>query len=51
LRDALVLLDGVRPTDPQRGDAERLRGDIQRQLLALTTLPAAAAEKVERRDP
>ena len=50
LRDALALVDGVRPTDPQHGDAERLRGDIQRQLLALTTLPSPAAEKVERRD-
>jgi tetratricopeptide (TPR) repeat protein len=36
LREALSSLDGVRPTDPQKLDADRLRGDIQRQLLALT---------------
>ena len=36
LREALSSLDGVRPTDPQKPDADRLRGDIQRQLLALT---------------
>jgi hypothetical protein len=30
----------VRPTDPQRDEADRLRGDIQRQLLALTSMPS-----------
>jgi tetratricopeptide (TPR) repeat protein len=52
LHDALAILGTVRPTDPQRGDADQLRGDIQRQLLALTPLPEAAAErdKVERRN-
>jgi tetratricopeptide (TPR) repeat protein len=35
LREALVALDLVRPTDPQRGDADRLRGELQRQLIAL----------------
>jgi len=35
LREALSSLDAVRPTDPQKPDADRLRGDIQRQLLAL----------------
>ena len=43
LHDALAILESIRPTDPQKADAERLRGDIQRQLLALTTLPAAGA--------
>jgi len=43
LREALVLLESVRLTDPQRVDADRLRGDIQRQLLTLTPL--------ERRNP
>ncbi|MGE5245105.1 MAG: hypothetical protein ACM3SQ_12825 [Betaproteobacteria bacterium] len=33
LRDALAALDMVRPTDVERADADRLRGDIQRQLL------------------
>jgi tetratricopeptide (TPR) repeat protein len=35
--DALAALDGIRSTDPARSDADRLRGDLQRQLL---TLPA-----------
>jgi hypothetical protein len=36
LHDALNVLDGVRITDPQRPDADRLRTDIQRQLLAIS---------------
>lgn len=36
LHDALSVLDGVRITDPQRPDADRLRTDIQRQLLAIS---------------
>ena len=40
LRDALVKLDEVRATDPEQADADRLRADIQRQLLALTTTPS-----------
>jgi tetratricopeptide (TPR) repeat protein len=54
LRDAMTILESVRPTDPQKGEAERLRGDIQRQLLALTTMPAPVAtegEKAVRRVP
>jgi len=54
LHDALSALDMVRTTDAQRAGADRLRGDIQRQLLALTTLPTAAPpdrEKAERRNP
>ena len=54
LRDALAALDAVRPTDPQQPDADRLRADIQRQLLALTPLPAGGSpdrEKGERRSP
>jgi tetratricopeptide (TPR) repeat protein len=53
LRDALSALDAVRPTDPQRPDADRLRADIQQQLLALTPLPSGEApdrEKGERRN-
>jgi tetratricopeptide (TPR) repeat protein len=41
LRDALAELDRVRPTDAQRADADRLRADIQRQLIGLVS---AAAE-------
>src|SRR5262245_34752644 len=37
LREALAMLDGVRSTDSQRTDADRLRADIQRQMLALTS--------------
>ena len=54
LRDALATLESVRPTDPQQADADRLRADIQRQLLALTAVPRGnppAAEKGERRTP
>jgi len=42
LRDALAALDGVRPTDPERADADLLRGDIQRQLVALAAVPPPA---------
>jgi tetratricopeptide (TPR) repeat protein len=35
LHDALAALDLVRPTDSQKADADRLRSDIQRQLIAL----------------
>jgi tetratricopeptide (TPR) repeat protein len=38
--EALTALDTMRATDPQRADADRLRADIQRQLIALATLPA-----------
>jgi hypothetical protein len=39
LHDALAALDEIRSTDPRRADADRLRGDLQRQLLAVTRLP------------
>jgi hypothetical protein len=53
LHDALLELDAVRPTDPQKADADRLRAEIQHQLLALTDLPDAPAdrEKGDRRIP
>ena len=35
LRDALAALNDVRLTDPELADADHLRADIQRQLLAL----------------
>jgi tetratricopeptide (TPR) repeat protein len=40
LRDALGALDFVKPTDPQKPEADQLRGEIQRQLIALTSVPA-----------
>jgi hypothetical protein len=43
LRDALATLDLVRPTDPQKGEADRLRGEIQLQIIALTSVPAQPA--------
>ena len=50
LREALLVLELVRPTDAERADADRLRGDIQRQLIAvasgvLAPLDAGAAER------
>jgi hypothetical protein len=55
--DALTALESVRATDPQRADADRLRADIQRQLIGLATLPAvpepapSTREKGDRRLP
>ena len=43
LRDALTALDLVRPTDPQKAEADRLRGELQLQLIALTSVPAQPA--------
>lgn len=45
LHEALTTLDGVRPTDPQKEEADRLRADVQRQLLALTAMPAGSPER------
>jgi hypothetical protein len=39
LRDALPILESIRATDPERADADRLRADIQRQLIALGPPP------------
>jgi hypothetical protein len=38
LRDALAMLDQVRPTDPEKVDADQLRAEIQKQLLGLAAL-------------
>jgi len=54
LHEALTSLDEVRSTDPQKAEADRLRGDIQRQLLTLAAATANAppdGEKGERRIP
>jgi hypothetical protein len=54
LREALGALESIRTTDPQKSEADRLRADIQRQLLALTTVPSQDApdrEKGDRRIP
>jgi tetratricopeptide (TPR) repeat protein len=39
LHDALRALDLVRPTDPLRGDADRLKETIQRELIAHAPAP------------
>lgn len=49
-RDALRALDAVRATDPQRADADRLRAEIQQQLIALATLPAVPVAAVPARE-
>jgi tetratricopeptide (TPR) repeat protein len=55
LREALAILDRVRSTDPQKAEADELRGEIQRQLLAPPSDAAAPASpargKEERRAP
>jgi hypothetical protein len=52
LRDALGVLDLVRATDPQRPDADRLRADIQRQLIDLASIsPRPAADKGDGHEP
>jgi tetratricopeptide (TPR) repeat protein len=40
LHDALRVLDRISPADPLRPDADRLRGEIQRDLLAAAGLSA-----------
>jgi hypothetical protein len=47
LHEALSALDLVRPTDAEKPDADRLRAEIQRQLLELS--PASPAPGVARR--
>jgi tetratricopeptide (TPR) repeat protein len=42
LYDALRAVDLVRPTDPLRADADRLKAAIQRELLAYQTSPGGA---------
>jgi len=51
LHEALAVLAQVRATDPQREEADRLRAEIQHQLLALTPMPAPPASGSERRVP
>jgi hypothetical protein len=48
LRDALAALDAIRPTDAQKAAADRLRADIQRQLLAVA---AATTDRANGRVP
>jgi hypothetical protein len=43
LRDALLALEDVRPTDPQQPEADRLRSEIQRQLIGVAGATAVTA--------
>jgi tetratricopeptide (TPR) repeat protein len=43
LHDALSALDAIRPTDPQKPEADRVRADIQHRLLGLATTRAPSA--------
>jgi tetratricopeptide (TPR) repeat protein len=45
LRDALVALEQVRSTDPQRIEADRLKIQIQQQLIELAGLPPQSGLK------
>jgi hypothetical protein len=47
LNDALDVLDSIPSTDAQRDEADRLRADIQRQLLALAPMPPPLPAKGE----
>jgi tetratricopeptide (TPR) repeat protein len=51
LRDALVTLDAVRPTDPELAEANQLRADIQQQLLALTPVPSGDGSDQAKGEP
>jgi len=47
LHDALRALDVVRPVDPLRGDADRLKADIQRELIAHQSIPGAPVAAID----
>ena len=48
LREALAVVETVRPADPQKPEADRLRSDIQRQLLGLATVPRSTVPARDR---
>ena len=51
LHDALRALDLVHRTDPRRSDADRLRSDIQRELIAHDPLAAESVSGAASDDP
>jgi len=51
LHDALAALDQVRATDTQKDEADRLRADLQRQLIALEPMPPLPAQPAPPRTP
>jgi hypothetical protein len=50
LQDAVTLLDTIRPTDPEKPAADRLRTDIQRQLLALASIAPSSTPPSDQTD-
>jgi hypothetical protein len=53
LRDGLSTLDLIKSTDPQKAEADRLRTEIQKQLIGLAALSAAetAVNKADTPEP
>lgn len=53
LHEALAVLDSVRPTDPEKAEADRLRAEIQRKLFAQVTSPrpSPGRRQVDGRQP
>jgi tetratricopeptide (TPR) repeat protein len=51
LRDALAALDLVRATDSQKPDADRLRADIQKQLIELASISPRPVDKGDAHEP
>jgi hypothetical protein len=50
LSAALTALEGVRATDVERAEADQLKTDIQKQLIALAT-PGPASAKQPKAEP
>jgi tetratricopeptide (TPR) repeat protein len=51
LHEALKVLDSVRPTDEERTEADRVRSNVQRQLLALIPVQESARRQKTGRRP
>jgi tetratricopeptide (TPR) repeat protein len=48
--DALTTLDRIRPTDPEKADADQLRAALQRQLIELATTGNVVSETAFKSD-
>jgi hypothetical protein len=49
--DALRAVDAVRPTDPLRAEADKLKAEIQLRLLTLQTSPGGAPPSIGANPP